>query len=108
MENKREYFRFEIPLEGSFSLDGRAEQRLQVINISPGGLLGEVSAPIPAPHRAIVRLHLDGLCLEAEAMCLRADYDPPYRAAFCFLNTDNSFVSQMQSYLFNKAHPDVQ
>mgnify|MGYP001612148907 CR=1 FL=1 len=107
MANQREYFRFTIPLEGSFSLDGRAEQPLQVVNISPGGLLGEVSAPIPAPHRAVVRLRLDGLYLEAEAMCMRADYDPPYRVAFCFLNTGNDFVSQLQSYLFHKAHPDV-
>lgn len=108
MENQRGYFRFAIPLEGSYSLDGRIEHPLHVLNISPGGLLGEVSAPIPAPHRAILRLNLEDLSLEAEAMCLRAEYDPPYRVAFCFLNPGNDFVSRLQSYLFHKAHPDVQ
>lgn len=107
MDERRAYFRFPVPLEGTFSLDGRIDRPLQVVNISRGGLLGEVPAPIPSPHRARVRLQLDGHPFEVEVVCVRADYDPPYRAAFCFVGVDDEALDRLQSYLSNRTVTDA-
>lgn len=107
MDERRAYFRFPVPLEGSFSLDGRVEHPLRVVNLSRGGFLGEVPAPIPSPHRARVRIPLDGNPFEAEAVCLRADYDPPYRAAFCFVGTAPEELDRLQRFLSHRAGDDA-
>lgn len=107
MEERRAYFRFPVPLEGTFSLDGRVERPLQVVNISRGGLLGEVPAPIPSPRRARVRLQLDGQAFEAEVVCVRADYEPPYRAAFCFVGGEDGTLDQLQTFLSRCAGDDA-
>jgi len=109
LEDRRAHYRFAVPVPGTFSLDGRSERPLKVVNISQGGLLAEAPGPIAVPKRAKVRLDLGGEePIEMEAVCLRADYDPPYRAAFYFLEVGDDTLDRLQAYLSRTAGSDVQ
>lgn len=107
MEDRRAHYRFSIPVPGTFSLDGHSQHPLKIVNISQGGLLAEATGPIPVPKRAKVRLELGTQAIELEAVCLRADYEPPYRAAFYFLQGDDETLDRLQVYLSRAADPDV-
>ena len=107
MEDRRSHYRFAVPVPGSYSLDGRSEHPLRVVNISQGGLLAEATGPIPVPKRARVRLDLGTDTIELEAVCLRADYEPPYRTAFYFLQGDDEILDRLQVYLSKAAESDV-
>ena len=107
LEDRRAHYRFAVPVPGTFTLDGHSQRPLKVVNISQGGLLAEASGPIPVPRRAKVRLQLGAESIELEAVCLRADYEPPYRAAFYFLSDGDEALDRLQVYLSKAADPDV-
>jgi len=108
LEDRRAHYRFAVPVPGTFTLDGRSERPLKVVNISQGGFLAEAPGPIAVPKRAKVRLELGEESIEVEAVCLRADYDPPYRAAFYFLGAEDDTLDRLQAYLSRTAESDVQ
>ncbi len=107
MEERRISYRYNVALQGSFTVTGIDQQPIIVKNISAGGLLGQLSAPLPTPKRVVIRLNLPDGEFSAEAICLRSSYDPPYEAAFIFIGAPFDAVDILRSYLIQQAKRDV-
>ncbi len=107
MEERRISYRYNVALQGFFSATGVDQQPLVVKNISAGGLLGLLDAPLPAPKRVVINLDLPEGRFSAEAICLRSSYDPPYEAAFIFIGAPFDAVDVLRSYLIQQAKRDV-
>ena len=107
MEGQRISYRYKVALHGSFTATGLEQQPIMVKNISAGGLLAQLDAPLPAPKRVLIKLDLPDGQFAAEAICLRSSYEPPYDAAFLFIGAQFEAVDALRSFLIQQAKRDV-
>ncbi len=107
MDERRSTYRYKVALHGSFTVNGLDQQPIVVKNISARGLLGQLGAPLPTPRRVMIQLELPEGGFSAEAICLRSSYEPPYEAAFLFVEAPADAVDVLRSYLAQQARSDA-